>query len=129
MKTLRCSNLKYTTKAPLILLTVNQIEREISIFFFPFFLPFPSCITKKLCGISKRSAHQTNALLLENLLFLVGAACELRLASYGSKHVLQSLSHMPFCVYLQAHSKTKGFIKTFYLSNNCSTIGDIYSLG
>ena len=56
--------------------------------------------SSKLYGVYKRSAHQTTALLSEIILSLVRAACMLRSASYGSKHVSQSLSYMPFCAYL-----------------------------
>ena len=125
MKTLRYSNVQYSPRVPLILLTVEKIEGDNFDLFFFFFLSFPLHITQKLCGVYKRSAHQTNALLSDIFLFLVRAACELRSASYGSKHTSQSLSDKPFvCTYMHK-AKTIRHIWTFYILNNCSTIGDI----
>ena len=96
-------------------------------FFFPCFL---TRITLKLYGVYERSAHHTTALLSDIDLYFVRAACELGSTSYASKHALRSLSDASFCTYVYTHnSKTNGRIRTFYLSNNYSTIGDIYSLG
>ena len=127
MQTLSYSNVKYTPMVPLILLIVEKIKRENFDFVL---LSFPSCITQELYSIYERSTHQTTVLLLEISLFLVRAACELRSMRYGSKHASRSLSCMPFnFVRTYTHnSKTKGRIRTFYLTNDCSTIGKIYFL-
>ena len=77
------------------------------VFFLSFLLSFCSCIAQKLYSIYKWSACQMIALLSEIFLFLVRAACELRLASYFSKHALQSPSDTPFCAYLYAQFQTK----------------------
>ena len=77
---------------------------------------------------TKQSTDQTNALLSEIFLFLVRAACKLRLASYGPKHTSQWFSFMPFVHNYTYNSKTNGRIKMFYLLNDCSTVEDIYSL-
>ena len=79
-----------------------------------FFLSFFSFVhnsktvqyTKMICTLNDCS---------EMFVFCFRAACELRLVSY-------------VCTY--AHNfKTTGCIWTFYISNNCSTIGDVYFLG
>ena len=57
--------------------------------------------------IYERSAHQMNALLSEIKLFLVRAACELKSARYGSKHVLQSLPYAVLCVLTRTSRKLK----------------------
>ena len=50
--------------------------------------------------------------------------------SYGPKRKLRWLPCSPFCAYLHAqfNMKSKGHIRTFDLSNDCSTIGDLFSL-
>ena len=64
------------------------------------------------------------ALLSDIFIFLVRAAYEQWQVSYASKLT----SYAVFWV-RHAHSKTKRLTRTFYLSNDCSTIGHIYSLG
>ena len=59
---------------------------------------------------------------LEISIFWVITVCEIQSASYESKHALQPLSGTTFCVYL--HSQ----LKKYRLSNDCSTIGDVYFL-
>ena len=94
-KTLGCSNVKYTPRVPLLLLTVEKNQmyklRFVLLLSSLFFFLFP-CTTQKLYGQYERSAHQTTALVSEIFLFLVRAACKLRLMSYGSKHASWSLS-------------------------------------
>ena len=94
-----------------------------------FLLSFLSSVTQKLYSVCKRSTRQTNAVLSEIFLFLVRAACALRSTSYGQntccgfpvRHFVHNYTH---------NLKTKGAtcITMFYLSNDYSTIGDIYSL-
>ena len=72
-----------------------------------------------------------NALLSEIYLILVRADCELHVRSTRYD---QNRHHGGFPVryYVRNYrnnSITKGGIRTFYLSNDCSTIGDISSLG
>ena len=64
-------------------------------------------------------------LLSEMFLFWVRAACELRLATYGSKHPLQSLSDMSCCAYLHVQLKNYRLYMDILHINNWSTIGDI----
>ena len=108
MKTLSYSYAKYTSRAPLILLTVEKFECEnfdfcccsyLLCFFFSF------CITPKVYGVFERSTHQMTALLSKIFLLLVRATCELRSMSYVPKHILQWLCHMPFCVYLYTQTE------------------------
>ena len=74
-----------------------------------------------------------DALLSEIFLYLVRAAWELRSTRYGPKHALWWLSYMPFCAYMYMYSQVQlenyRLLRTFYLSNDCSSIEDIYSLG
>ena len=59
-------------------------------------------ITWKLQVLYGRSMYRKTALLLKMSLFCVRAGCEIRLASYGSKHSSQFLSDKPFCASLHA---------------------------
>ena len=86
-------------------------------------------VTRKLqvivCG---HSTQRMTALLLEMSIFCVRAGCEIRMASYASKHTLQSLSDEPFlhiqCT--QTHRlKTSCHMWTFSILNDCYIIGDI----
>ena len=109
MKTLSYSKIKYTPTVPIILTTIKKIEREnfdfvLFFFFLSFFLLFPSHIAQKVY-IYETSAQQMTALLLETILLLVRAACELRSLSCGSIHILWTLFYIPFCAYL--HSQIK----------------------
>ena len=77
----------------------------------------------KKYGVYKWSAHQMNVLLSDIFLFLVRAACELRLTSYCPKQHRGGFPiHHCVCNYMH-NSKTKGRIRTFYPYNNCNTIG------
>ena len=69
-------------------------------FFFFFFFFFFSIMhnSQNIWRIQKCSTHQMNALLSKIFLFLVRALCELRLTSYGSKHVSWWLSYTPSSV-------------------------------
>ena len=68
----------------------QEIEHES----FDFVLSsFPSSITQKVYGMYEQSAHQMNTLLSKIFLFLVRAACELRL-SYGPKHAYAERPYM-----------------------------------
>ena len=136
MKTLSYSKVKYTPRVPLILLTVEKIAREdfylVLSFFLSFLLLFPYTYTcnSKVYDLYEQSSHQTTALLSEMILFLIRAACELRLASYGSKRMSQTLFYVRhFVRTYMCNSKTKDRIRMLYLTNNCSTVRDIYFLG
>ena len=66
---------------------------------------------------------------MQIFLFLVRAACELRSTSYVQKRVGVAFPYAILYVIIHTiNSKTKGGIRTFNLSNICSTIKDIYSL-
>ena len=99
MRTLSHSNVKYTPRVSLILHSAEKIKHEILDFatVLSSFLSFPSHITQKLCDVYEQSARQITALLSEMFLLLVRPEWELRLASYGSRHAVQSLSYTPFC--------------------------------
>ena len=57
--------------------------------------------------------------------FVVRAVCEIWAMSYGSNHTLQRFPLQHFVHTYTHNSKATGYIWTFYISNNCSTIGDI----
>ena len=65
-------------------------------------------ITWKLQGVQRCSTHWTTALLSKMFTVWVKAGCEIWLASYGSKHVLQSLSSTPFVHPSMHNLKTTG---------------------
>ena len=111
-----------------LLLTFEEIECENSILFFFLLSSCSSSITQKVYGVYKRSAHRTNALLSEIILILVRGACQLRwVMAQNTRHGGLLVRHFVHnCTYTL---KTKGRIRTLYLSNNCSNIGNIYSLG
>ena len=105
MRTLSYSNVKYTLRVPLSLLTVEKIEYEN--FDFVLFSFFPSRITQKLYNVYEQSAHQMSALLSEFLLFLVRATCELRSPSYASKtHIVISFQYICQFEYLNTQLKS-----------------------
>ena len=150
MKTLSYSYVKYSLRVPLLLLTVKKIKCEnfdfalflSSIFFC--LLSFPSCMWAKIDKLQPKMhiavaflyailckrhfTYQTIALLSEILILLVRPVCELLLESYGSKYVLQPLSDTTFLHTYTHNSITTGCIQTFYISNDCSTLGDVYFL-
>ena len=99
--------------------------------FSSFFLcSFSSCIIQRRYGIYQQSAHQTTDHLWEIFLFLVRGACELRLASYGSKHMTQTCSYISFCAYSCTYTdslKTKGHIRPLYLLNCLMSWLDLYA--
>ena len=55
------------------------------------------------------------ALLSEMSIFYVRAGCEIQLASYGSKHALQTLSGNPFVCTYKHNLKTTG--------HTCTVVG------
>ena len=95
MKTVTYCNVRYTTRAPLILLTVEKSEHKNFDFILPFFFLLMHN-SKTIWCIYKRSAHQTSALLVR--------------FSFSFRHFVCSYTH---------NLKTKGRIMMFYLSNNC----------
>ena len=59
--------------------------------------------------------------------FSVRGRCEIWYGTYGSKTHCSLLLLSNFCVHIYKHSlKTTGQIWTFCISNNCSTIRDIF---
>ena len=71
------------------------------------------------------STYQTIALQwIEISIFCVGCGVEVQLASYGSKHALESLFHEQFGRTYTPALKTTGRIWTLCISNDCSTIKD-----
>ena len=64
-------------------------------------------------------------LLSEVSIILVRAVCELLLASYGSKHTM--FRYDILCV-LTLITQSTDCTQTFYISNDCSTLGDVYFL-
>ena len=92
MKTLSYSSVKYTLKVPLIFLIVKKIERKI--FDFVLFFNFFFSITHNSRSIQHmRTISTTNDFTtFRDLSFLVRAACDLRLTSFGPNHKLRWLS-------------------------------------
>ena len=78
-----------------------------------------------------RTVHTSNECsTITSSSFWVRAACKLRSTSYG-QNARRGGFPWPVRQFVRnfAHnSKTKGGIRTFYLSNYCSTIRNIYSL-
>ena len=62
-------------------------------------------LNSKVYKMYELSAHQTNALLSDIILFLVRAACELRSAYYEAKRTLHTHFYKPFCLHLHAQLK------------------------
>ena len=108
---------------------LRKLNAKISILFF--FLSFFFSIkhNSKVYSVYKRSTHQMNALLSKIFLFLDRAGCELRSTSMVQNTHCGGFSVCHFVRNYTHNSKTKGGIKTFYLSNDCFNIRDIYSLG
>ena len=89
--------------------------------------------TRKLKIVYGRFTYRTIALLSETSILVVRAVCEIRSASYGSKHALQPLSNMTFCEYLHALVTRKlqvvrGRSISICISNDCSIIWAVYFL-
>ena len=133
MKTLSYSNTKYALRVPLIRITVEKIVHEnfdfVRLLLSSFFFFFPSCRTQKVYDVYERSVHQTTALIPESILFLVRATCERRSVSYAPNYTSPTLFSICMHHFVRTYthnSKTKGRIRTLYVSNDCSTIGDIY---
>ena len=78
----------------------------------------------KTTGHIGPSTYQMTALLSKIFIFRVRAKCEIWFASYGSKHVSQSLSIKPFVNSYIHNLKTKGHIWTLCMFNSYSSIGD-----
>ena len=90
MKTFNYSNVKYTPRIALILLIVKEIECEI---FDLFFLSssFPPSIAQQVYIWHIWTIFTPNdCTTTRDDSFLIRAACKLRSASYGSKHVTDS---------------------------------------
>ena len=61
---------------------------------------------------------------MDILIFLERSVCEIQSLSYESEHASQPPSNN-LCAYTR-NSKTTGHVWTFYVLNDCSTIGDVY---
>ena len=135
MKILSYSYVKYTSRVSFIHLTVqkSKCKNLDFVFLFPYILPvsffFSLIITQKVYSVYEKSTHQTTAQVSEICLFLVRAACDQISTSYDLKMCHSGFSIWHFMCNYMHNLKTKGRIRTFYLWNDCSTIGDIYSLG
>ena len=68
------------------------------------------CITQKLQVVYGYSSYGTTVLLLDTSIFLVGAACEIQVMGYGSKHASQSVSDTPFMHILSYNLETTGSV-------------------
>ena len=124
MKTLSYSNIKNTSKAPLILVTIKKIKCEsfdfvllLSSFFLLFSHAYLNGIQyiQMICTPNDWSASR-------HAPFLVRAACELRFLSYGSK-----LMSWTLCICNLVHTymhnlKTKGRTRMLHQRNDCFTI-------
>ena len=111
-----------------ILCALTHVTRKLKVVCLGSTYPVTSVLLE-MYGVYKRSAHQMNALLSEVILILVRAECELRSTSYDPKHALRWLPVRHLVRNYTHNSISKGGIRTFYLFNDCSTIGDIYYLG
>ena len=81
--------------------------------------------TQKLKIVQGRFTYRTIALLLEMSILFVRTVCEIPSASYGSKHASQALSGTTFVRPYTRNSNTTGRMLTFYMLNDCSTIGNV----
>ena len=69
------------------------------------------------------------ALLFEISVLRVRVVCETWFVKYGSKHALQPLSDTKHFVHTYTRNlKSTGCIWMFYMSNDCFTIGDKWSV-
>ena len=95
-------------------------------FFLSFSLSFPSSISQKVYSVYEPSKHQTNVLLSEIFLFLVTAACELRLISYGPNTCYGGFPVRHFVRNYMHNSKTNGWgsftYRTIALKSEISTL-------
>ena len=78
-------------------------------------------ITQKLQVVYGPCTHRVTVLLLEVFYFRVGAAYELWLVSYDSKHASQSFWYAILCI-LTHNLKTTGGISAMYILGDCSPI-------
>ena len=68
------------------------------------------------------STYWMAALLSEMSISCVRSGCKILQVSYGSKHTSQCLFDKAFAHTYVHNLKTAGDIRTFYISNSCSTI-------
>ena len=81
--TLSYSFVKYSPSVPWLHSWETGHENfDLFLLLLPYNSSFTSSITQKVYTIYKRSAYQTNALLLEIFLILVRATCKLKSTSY-----------------------------------------------
>ena len=99
--------------------------RSTSSFFFFFSIRH----NPKVYGVYEQSAHQMTALLSEIFLFIARAACKLISTTQALNRHSSGFPIRQFVRNYRHKSKTESRIRTFYLSNNCSTIQDADSLG
>ena len=129
MKTLRYSNVKYTPRVPLICCTVEKIKCEIFDFVLLFSSFFPHTYLKK-CIAYTMIFIPNNCSTIRDFPFLGQSCMRAKVGKLSLQtHITDSLLHGNF-VHTYTHNlKTKGRIKTHNLTNDCSTIEDIYFLG
>ena len=84
----------------------------------------PTLITPKLQVGYGRSTYWTIGLLSEVSIFWERTVHEIRLARYGSKHALQSLSDRPFVCTSTNNLKTTVRIWTSCISKECCIMGE-----
>ena len=101
------------------------LQTRITIAFWCDILCALTLITAKLQVVYGRSTYRTTPLLSEMSILCVRAGCEMRLASYVSKHASQYLSDKPLVRTSTQLENYTGRMWTFSISNDCSTIGHI----
>ena len=101
------------------------LQTRITVSFRHNVLCLRTLITRKLHAEYEDSTYRTTAQLSEMSISWVRAVCKIRLASYGSKYPSQSLCNTPFVCTYTLNSKTTSRTRTFCISKDCSTIGDI----
>ena len=122
----------YSSKVPLLLLTVEKIECEnfdFALFLLSFFFSMMHNSKSLQCIWTIRTPNESAS--ISDFPFLVRAACELHCKIdklWPQTLIAVAFLYAIFFLHIYKHnSKSKGCIRMFYLSNDCSTIGDIYS--
>ena len=133
MKTLSYSDVKYTPRVPLSLLTVKKIKSENLDYVVLLLLSQFLVLSLRHKYMQKRIGHiyvqmiytPNDCCTIRDFPFLVrAAATELRSVNYGSQHTSQFF-HVCHCVRTYIYNlKTKGHVRMLFLSNDCSTIKD-----
>ena len=144
MKTLCYSYVKYRPRVPWLLLRVEKIEREnfdfvllllsffllllLSSFFFLF--SFPGMTQKVYIRRTRMICTPNKCSTIRDLPFLGQSYMRAKIDKLWPKTSITIVFLYAIFVHNYTHNSiTKGGIRTFYLSNDCSNIRDIYSLG